>query len=234
VCPSPSSSTHSDNNITPPPTNSNKSHSCSPQNRSFSNYSTSSTSSSFPGSPSKQHLSNDGSLPAVNSSSSYYHPYHYVSINQECSNTSENPSHNTSAPLSLHERRLRNKTASAKYRAKKNQQHGEMRAMISSLTKENELLLRQLDHVQHENGHLKSTCDRLRGKLMAQKMLKQYLVETEQQQQSGNSHSIESIPSPVTTMDNNNYFVQYTTRKYPEVEEKRGLGLEGLRNDSLV
>ncbi|KAI7894118.1 uncharacterized protein EV154DRAFT_394053, partial [Mucor mucedo] len=83
---------------------------------------------------------------------------------------------------SLHERRLRNKTASAKYRAKKNQQHGEMRSMIASLTKENELLLRQLDHVQHENGHLKTTCDRLRGKIMAQKMLKQYLVEAEHQQ----------------------------------------------------
>ncbi|KAI8646626.1 hypothetical protein BD408DRAFT_319639, partial [Parasitella parasitica] len=63
--------------------------------------------------------------------------------------------------LSIHERRLRNKTASAKYRAKKNQQYGEMRSMISSLTKENELLLRQLDHIQHENSHLKATCDRL-------------------------------------------------------------------------
>jgi hypothetical protein len=227
VCPSPSSSTHS-GNITPPPTNSNKSQSSSPQNRSFSNYSTTSSTSSFPDSLNvSKNLSSNGSLPGA-SSSSYYHPYHYVT-NRECASENSNTSH-TSAPLSLHERRLRNKTASAKYRAKKNQQHGEMRAMINSLTKENELLLRQLDHVQHENNHLKSTCDRLRGKLMAQKMLKQYLVETEQQQQ--NNSSGESIPSPVA-MDTN-YFVQYTTRKYPEMEEKRGLGHDGLRNDNLV
>ncbi|KAI8047727.1 uncharacterized protein B0P05DRAFT_447866, partial [Gilbertella persicaria] len=85
---------------------------------------------------------------------------------------------------SLDERRLRNKTASAKYRAKKNQQHGEMRATISNLTKENELLMRQLEHTQLENNHLKATCDRLRGRIMAQKILKQYLVESEQQQQN--------------------------------------------------
>jgi hypothetical protein len=85
----------------------------------------------------------------------------------------------SSGSISLQERRLRNKTASAKYRAKKNQQHGEMRSMIASLSKENELLMRQLDHIQKENNHLKATCDKLRGKMIAQKMLKQYLVESE-------------------------------------------------------
>lgn len=89
-------------------------------------------------------------------------------------------SQDLSASLTLQERRLRNKTASAKYRAKKNQQHCEMRAMISTLTKENELLIRQLEHMKHENNHLKATCDKLRGKMIAQKMLKQYLVENEQ------------------------------------------------------
>ncbi|KAI8147590.1 hypothetical protein BJV82DRAFT_596130 [Fennellomyces sp. T-0311] len=79
-------------------------------------------------------------------------------------------------PLSLQERRQRNKAASAKYRAKKNQQHGEMRSLIASLTKENELLLRQLDHIKRENNRLKATCDRLRGKKVAAKILKRFLV----------------------------------------------------------
>ncbi|KAI9468916.1 MAG: hypothetical protein EXX96DRAFT_589717 [Benjaminiella poitrasii] len=80
-----------------------------------------------------------------------------------------------SAPLSLQERRQRNKAASAKYRAKKNQQHGEMRALISSLTKENDLLQRQLETARQENNRLKTTCDRLRGKILAEKMLKKLL-----------------------------------------------------------
>ena len=81
----------------------------------------------------------------------------------------------TPPPLSLQERRQRNKAASAKYRAKKNQQHGEMRSLIASLTKENELLLRQLDHIKRENSRLKSTCDRLRGKKVAANILKRFL-----------------------------------------------------------
>ncbi|KAI8096852.1 uncharacterized protein BX664DRAFT_253031, partial [Halteromyces radiatus] len=70
--------------------------------------------------------------------------------------------------LSLQERRQRNKTASAKYRAKKNQQHHDMRSMIHSLTKENDVLLRQLEQVKMENQQLKSTCDKLRSKMMAE------------------------------------------------------------------
>ncbi|KAI9366634.1 hypothetical protein BD770DRAFT_303181, partial [Pilaira anomala] len=76
---------------------------------------------------------------------------------------------------SLQERRQRNKAASAKYRAKKNHQYGEMRRMISSLTKENDLLLRQLDHVRRDNNRLKATCDKLRGKMLAEKILKKLL-----------------------------------------------------------
>jgi hypothetical protein len=83
-----------------------------------------------------------------------------------------NPSN---TPLTLNERRQRNKAASAKYRAKKNQQHGEMRFMISSLTKENDLLQRQLDQAREENRRLKSSCDKLRGKMLAEKMLKKLL-----------------------------------------------------------
>ncbi|KAG0168030.1 hypothetical protein DFQ28_004229 [Apophysomyces sp. BC1034] len=79
------------------------------------------------------------------------------------------------SPISLDERRQRNKSASAKYRAKKNQKYIEMRTLIASLTKENELLMRQLDNVRDENAKLKSTCDRLRGKMLAEKMLKRFL-----------------------------------------------------------
>jgi hypothetical protein len=89
---------------------------------------------------------------------------------------------NGSSPLSLQERRQRNKAASAKYRAKKNQQHGEMRTLISSLSKENDLLQRQLDHVRRDNNRLKATCDRLRGKMLAEKMLKKLLSTDEQQE----------------------------------------------------
>jgi regulator of replication initiation timing len=87
------------------------------------------------------------------------------------------PSIPVTYPLSQHERRQRNKVASAKYRAKKNQQHGDMRSLISSLTKENELLKRQLSHVKRENNRLKGNCDRLRGKLVAEKMLKKFLCQ---------------------------------------------------------
>ncbi|ORY96250.1 hypothetical protein BCR43DRAFT_413457, partial [Syncephalastrum racemosum] len=76
---------------------------------------------------------------------------------------------------SLQERRQRNKAASAKYRAKKNQQYGEMRSLIASLTKENELLMRQLDHMNRENSTLKATCDSLRGKKVAAEIIRQYL-----------------------------------------------------------
>ncbi|KAI8345309.1 hypothetical protein EDC96DRAFT_422622, partial [Choanephora cucurbitarum] len=107
------------------------------------------------------------------------HPYrHHFAYNN--ANRYTNTSSSTIS-LSLHERRLRNKTASAKYRAKKSQQHEEMRTTISILTKENELLMRQFEHARLENSHLKTTCDRLRGRLMAQKMLKQCLIENEQQ-----------------------------------------------------
>ncbi|KAI8145808.1 hypothetical protein BJV82DRAFT_602341 [Fennellomyces sp. T-0311] len=83
----------------------------------------------------------------------------------------------TSPPLSLQERRQRNKAASAKYRAKKNQQHGEMRSLIASLTRENELLQRQIEHYGQENSQLKATCDRLRGKMMAEKMIKRMMLD---------------------------------------------------------
>lgn len=106
-------------------------------------------------------------------------PYYYTSNNNSLGGHGLQRTSSMSSlqapPLSLQERRQRNKAASAKYRAKKNQQHGEMRSMILSLTKENDLLQRQLDHIRHENGRLKATCDRLRGKMLAEKMLKKLL-----------------------------------------------------------
>ncbi|KAG0162658.1 hypothetical protein DFQ28_000925 [Apophysomyces sp. BC1034] len=102
-------------------------------------------------------------------------PRYQPSPQQQPLTTSYNANVAPTSPLSLQERRQRNKAASAKYRAKKNQQHGEMRTMIGSLTKENELLQRQLDQIRRENSRLKTTCDRLRGKMMAEKMLKRML-----------------------------------------------------------
>lgn len=243
TCGSPSiSSSHSDT-IAPPTagSSSSKSGSSSPPSRTFSNYSSSSN-CSFPTSPSqsssnlllaKNTRSNSTTLPQPPiMASSFYHPYHYGGSSSSSSNNNT-----AQPPLSIHERRLRNKTASAKYRAKKNQQHGEMRAMISTLTKENELLLRQLDHIQHENSHLKATCDRLRGKIMAQKMLKQYLVENEQQQQQKQQQQHHHRQQQHMGMDQGhqqppNCFVQYhnasslvsSNSKYSEMgdEKKRG------------
>lgn len=159
--PSPSSSSSQSGTVSPP-TSSTNSESQSPPAHSFFNH-THAPSYSYP---------LIGSSKSDNkASSSFYYSY---------GNEGKDP-----ASLSLQERRLRNKTASAKYRAKKNQQHCEMRSMIATLTKENELLMRQLDHVKHENTHLKATCDKLRGKMIAQKMLKQYLVESEQRLKTG-------------------------------------------------
>ena len=92
-------------------------------------------------------------------------------------NSRKNEEGHGHATLSLQERRQRNKTASARYRAKKNQQHQDMRSMIHSLTKENDVLMRQLDQVMGENHQLKINCDKLRGKIIAEKMLKKLLQQ---------------------------------------------------------
>lgn len=81
----------------------------------------------------------------------------------------------SSPHLSLQERRQRNKAASAKYRQKKNQQHGEMRDIIGHLTEENALLNRQVDELRRENEVMRTTCDQLRGRIVASKMLKRMM-----------------------------------------------------------
>lgn len=78
-------------------------------------------------------------------------------------------------PLTLQERRLRNKAASAKYRQKKNQQQNDMRVMIGRLSEQNAVLERQLQELRLENDRLKTTADKLRGKLVAKKMLKKWI-----------------------------------------------------------
>ncbi|RCI05075.1 hypothetical protein CU098_008288 [Rhizopus stolonifer] len=78
-------------------------------------------------------------------------------------------------PLTLQERRLRNKAASAKYRQKKNQQQNEMRLMIGRLSEQNAVLERQLQELRLENDRLKATTDKLRGKMVAKKMLKKWI-----------------------------------------------------------
>ncbi|KAI8078101.1 uncharacterized protein B0P05DRAFT_459356, partial [Gilbertella persicaria] len=75
----------------------------------------------------------------------------------------------------LQERRLRNKAASAKYRQKKNQQQNEMRLMIGRLSEQNAVLERQLQELRLENDRLKATTDKLRGKMVAKKMLKKWI-----------------------------------------------------------
>ncbi|KAL9558372.1 hypothetical protein PS6_001339 [Mucor atramentarius] len=75
----------------------------------------------------------------------------------------------------LQERRERNKAASAKYRQKKNMQQHEMRNMICQISDRNAMLERQIQEVRQENQQLRATADKLRGKLVASKLLGQWI-----------------------------------------------------------
>ena len=68
-------------------------------------------------------------------------------------------------PLSLAERRQRNKAASAKYRAKKHAVTAQMSNRINELTASNARLQRDLDDAQRENQKLKDKCEDLRRQL---------------------------------------------------------------------
>ncbi|CEG66247.1 hypothetical protein RMATCC62417_02861 [Rhizopus microsporus] len=96
-----------------------------------------------------------------------------IKLGHQSNQPTNNGSNNAS--LSLHERRQRNKAASAKYRAKKNQQHGEMRSRIMSLSQENDILQRQLEYARQENHRLREACDKLRGKMLAENVLHKLL-----------------------------------------------------------
>ncbi|KAL9542044.1 hypothetical protein MBANPS3_008801, partial [Mucor bainieri] len=82
----------------------------------------------------------------------------------------------------LQERRQRNKAASAKYRQKKNMQQHEMRSMICQISDRNAMLERQLQEVRQENQKLRATADKLRGKLVASKLLGQWMQKHPKQQ----------------------------------------------------
>ncbi|ORX54447.1 hypothetical protein DM01DRAFT_247186, partial [Hesseltinella vesiculosa] len=84
--------------------------------------------------------------------------------------------------LSLQERRQRNKTASAKYRQKKNRQQLEMKRTIDALTEQDALLKRQVTELRIENQRLRVMNDHLRSKILAKKMLDQYLERHHQPQ----------------------------------------------------
>ncbi|KAG0228608.1 hypothetical protein BGX31_006511 [Mortierella sp. GBA43] len=77
-----------------------------------------------------------------------------------------------SVALSANDRRERNKAASAKYRAKKHYQSGEMRSQITTLQDHNNVLSRQLDECRAENASLKNLVEKLKGRLVAEKVLK--------------------------------------------------------------
>ncbi|KAI8094773.1 hypothetical protein BDF21DRAFT_316875, partial [Thamnidium elegans] len=77
--------------------------------------------------------------------------------------------------VTLQERRQRNKAASAKYRQKKNTQQHEMRNMIHQISERNALLERQLREVREENQKLRLDADKLRGKSVAKKLLRQWM-----------------------------------------------------------
>ncbi|KAL1916850.1 uncharacterized protein VTP21DRAFT_5554 [Calcarisporiella thermophila] len=102
-------------------------------------------------------------------------------------------------PLSIEERRQRNKQASAKYRAKKHMQHVEMRQLIQTLTEQNKLLHHQLDEGRREIERLRLACDKLRARCMADKVLKKLNTsgekpnEWEKKRKRGAS-SVESSP----------------------------------------
>ncbi|KAF9080871.1 hypothetical protein BGX23_001560 [Mortierella sp. AD031] len=90
------------------------------------------------------------------------------------------------APLSTHDRRERNKAASAKYRAKKHHQSGEMRQQITVLQDQNNVLTRQLQESRTENASLKNTIEKLRGRLVAEKVLRR-LREVGREKRRGSS-----------------------------------------------
>lgn len=87
---------------------------------------------------------------------------------------------NQTGTTTLQERRQRNKAASAKYRQKKNIQQNEMRNMINQISERNAILERQLREVRGENQKLRADADKLRGKCVAKKLLRQWMDRQKQ------------------------------------------------------
>ncbi|KAF9936979.1 hypothetical protein BGZ65_001909 [Modicella reniformis] len=91
--------------------------------------------------------------------------------------------------LSATDRRERNKAASAKYRAKKHSQSGEMRSQISTLQDHNNVLTRQLEESRAENTSLKNLVEKLKGRLVAEKVLKRLREVGREKNKRSNTNS---------------------------------------------
>lgn len=129
-------------------------------------------------------------------SSSSQHGYHGEEEEEECS---------ANRPVTLQERRQRNKAASAKYRQKKNTQQHEMRGMILQLSERNGLLERQLREMRDENQKLRLDADKLRGKSVAKKLLRQWMDRQKNQHHAVphqfNTKQVGSLKSSYNNME---------------------------------
>lgn len=109
-------------------------------------------------------------------------PHHYFRDEDDQSFSNQN------GTATLQERRQRNKAASAKYRQKKNIQQNEMRNMISQISERNATLERQLREIRSENQKLRADADKLRGKCVAKKLLRQWMGRQKQGSIDTSSH----------------------------------------------
>ncbi|KAI9315284.1 hypothetical protein BX666DRAFT_381709 [Dichotomocladium elegans] len=141
---------------------------------------------------------------ANNKSSSRYFPYEQLPqlgsppTSPEDFDFSSPPAspypHSNPVPLTLQERRMRNKAASAKYRQKKNQQQNDMRQLIIVLSEKKAVLERQVQELRIENERLRADADNLRGKMVAQKMLRQWMNRYSHQKGSSAFRAVSKNP----------------------------------------
>ena len=129
------------------------------------------------------------------------------------------------APLTLQERRLRNKAASAKYRQKKNQQQNDMRQMICRLSEHNAVLERQLQELRMENKRLRASADKLRGEMVAKKMLRQWIGRHQQHRKEPSS--------PTSSSAFQNVSKKHHYHPYAAAEEEDGLELDFDEDDDV-
>ncbi|CEG79027.1 hypothetical protein RMATCC62417_13548 [Rhizopus microsporus] len=102
------------------------------------------------------------------------HPYHpQMSISSITHNKTTLSPYSTD--FTLDERKERNKAASARYRVKKNAQYHEMKHTIQEITTRNKILETQIKELKEENKRLRSTTDKLRSQLVANKMLNKWI-----------------------------------------------------------
>ncbi|KAF9435323.1 hypothetical protein BGZ76_006521 [Entomortierella beljakovae] len=103
--------------------------------------------------------------------------------------------------LSATDRRERNKAASAKYRAKKHHQSGEMRTQISVLQDHNNVVTRQLEECRAENALLKNQVEKLKGRLVAEKVLKRLREAGREKKRQGSGNGAGRHTTKVSAQD---------------------------------